>query len=102
MVNAKCLTRGNSVRNNPIAEQDMVTAEDMFSKGSSCLKGKTTRRTLKGIVNDAMSILRELQNRKDVMSHVDTIHVNGMPFLASIGYPIVFRTCSSMQGTSHK
>ena len=94
--------RGNSVRNNPIVEQDMVMAEDMFGEDLSCLKGKTTRRTLKAIINDAMSIPWELRNRKDIALHIDAICVNMMPFLTLIGHPIMFRMCSSMQGTLHE
>ena len=80
----------------------MVMAEDIFGKDPSHLEGKTTRRTPKAIVDDTIAVPRELRDRKDVVPHIDTICINGMPFLASIGHPIVFRMCSSMQGTLHK
>ena len=77
-------------------------AEDVFGKDLSHLKGKTTRRTSKAIIDDAIAVPWELRNRKDIMSHINTICINGTPFLALIGYPIMFRMCSSMQGTSHE
>jgi len=100
--NVKRLMRANSIGNNPVTEQDMVVAEDIFGEDLSCLKGKTTRRTPKATVNDTITVPRELRNRKDVVLHVDAISTNGMPFLASIGCPITFRMCSSVQGTTHE
>ena len=94
--------QGNSVRNNPVTEQDMVMAEDIFGKNLSHLKGKTTRRAPKAIINDTITVPRELCNRKDVVLHINATCINGTPFLTSIGYPIVFRVCSSMQGTLHE
>ena len=80
----------------------MAVAEGTFGKDLSCLKGKTTRRTPKAIINDTMTVLQELRNRKDVVSHVNAICINGMPFLTLIGHPITLRVCSSMQGTLHE
>ena len=61
----------------------MIVAEDVFGKDLSHLKGKTTRRTPKAIINDTMSIPQELGNRNNVVLHVNVICINRMPFLAS-------------------
>ena len=66
----------------------MVVAEDVFGKDLSHLKGKTTRRTPKAIVNDTNAVPRELRNRKDIVLHIDNIYTNGIPFVTSIGYPL--------------
>jgi len=66
--------QGNSVRNNPVTEQDMIVAEDIFGKDLSHLKGKTTRQTPKAIVNDTIAVPRELHNTKDRVAHRCHLH----------------------------
>ena len=57
--NVKHSMKGNSVRNNPVTEQDMIMAEDVFGKDPSYLKGKTTKRTPKAVIDDTIAVPRE-------------------------------------------
>ena len=69
----------------------------------SFLKGKTTRSSPKPVKHDKIAIPKELyQKHKDITYHMDTMYVNGIPFLTSVGYPIYYRGCKSMDSTTHK
>jgi hypothetical protein len=86
---------GRSLTNCPITRQDAINAHAIFGRDVGSVKGKTTRRQLKGI-------LRSVENSnipKSIMEHyryltvcVDIMFVNKIPFFMSISRNICFIT----------
>ena len=100
--NYKRIIQSNMIRNCPVTVDDINIAEDIFGKDIAYLKGKTTRTTPKAVIKDKIKIPREIYERhNEITLHMDTIYINGMAFLTSIGYPICYRMCTPLPSTTH-
>ena len=85
----------NCIRNQPFTEDDITVAEKIFGPDVATVKGKTTRRKSKPYVRDVVSIPPELiQAQRNVHLCMDTMFVNGMPFLTTISKNIYYRTAT--------
>jgi len=74
----------------------------MFGPDISHSKGKSTRSSPRPVKQDDVAAPKEIhQKNKEIAFHVDTTCVNGLPFLTSVGHPICFRGCKSIDSTVH-
>jgi len=46
--------------------------------------------------------MKTSQKHKDIAHHMDAMHANGIPFLASVGTPMCYGGCKAMDSTTHK
>jgi len=100
--NFKAIMRGNMIKNCPAAVKDAEMAEDMFGPDVSHSKSASTRSSPRPAKHDEIAVPKEIhQKLKEIAFHVDAMHVNGLPFLASAGCPICSRGCKSMDNTAH-
>ena len=76
----------NSIKNSSITRRDMLIAKEMLDKVS--MLHKKTRRYQPNTINIYSKTVEVLQNIKDYYSKVDIsvdiMHLNNIPFLASI------------------
>eukprot|EP00978_Attheya_sp_CCMP212_P034752 scaffold147344_cov30-Attheya_sp.AAC.1 len=83
----------NVVQDNPITIEDVKLAENIFGPDVATLKGKTTRRKQIPVVEDMISVPRELvQAQQHVTLAMDGMTVNSLKFLATISKNIYYRT----------
>jgi hypothetical protein len=85
---------GNSLPNCPINRQGAINAHTIFGRDLGSIKGKTTRRQLKGILRNAASnIPHELMaHYRDITLCIDIMFVNKISFFVSISRNIRFIT----------
>ena len=96
--NYKNIIRSNMIKNCPVTEQDIDLAEEIYGPDVSYLKGKTVRTKPTIVKNDSIQLPKEITERDiEVTLYVDTIFVNGIPFMATIGYPMYYRTCDRVE-----
>ena len=99
----KILVKSNAVANCPVTLEDITIAENVYGPSIAALKGKTTRRTPNPVINDYIEVPQELvAKHKEVELSIDTLYVNGMPFLATISKDIKFRTCQWLEHKTMK
>ena len=85
------------IKNCPIATSDIERMTKIWGKDIAVLKGKTVRRTPRKIPTEIFEIPKELyENCSKVQLHMDTFYICQMAFLATIGHPMYYRTCVSM------
>ena len=89
------------IKNCPVTTEDVEMAEATFGKSIACLKGKTARSKPKEVVNDLTKTPKEICSKREITLHVDTMHIDGLPFLTSIGCPICHRKCTALETTTH-
>ena len=90
MQDFKCMIRSNVIKDCPITLEDIRKAELICGKDVGALKGKTTKTKNAPHVRDLMVPPKALiKKNRDVTLCVDTIHANGMPFLATISKNIM-------------
>jgi hypothetical protein len=85
---------GNSLPNCPINRQDAINAHAIFGRDIGSIKGKTTRRKLKGILGSVANNLPKeiIETYRDVTLCIDIMFVNKIPFFLSISRKIRFIT----------
>jgi hypothetical protein len=85
---------GNSFPNCPINRQDAINAHAIFGRDIGSIKGKTTRRKLKGILGSVANNLPKeiMETYRDVTLCIDIMFVNKIPFFLSISRIIRFIT----------
>ena len=89
----KTMINLNAIKDNPITVQDIEMAEKIFGPDISNLKGKTTRKKPLPVVEDYITIPKELTRaQKDVTLCMDTIKINGLYFLTTISKNLHYRT----------
>ena len=97
----KAIIRMNCIKNNPITIEDVNIAEKVFGPDIGSLKGKSTRRKPIPVVQDVIEIPPELITaQKNVVLCMDTMKVNGLPFLTTISKNIMYRTAEWASGTT--
>ena len=92
--NFKYVLKGNMIRNCPVTIEDVKIAEDIWGKDISYLKGKTTRSRPQVVKSDLIEIPKELKVKGYLVTLcIDTVYIDGIGLLTSIGYPIYYRKC---------
>ena len=100
--NYKAIIQANAIKNCPVTIEHIKRAEDIFGPDISYLKGKTTRSSPKPVINDEIDIPKEIyEKHQDLTFHMDTMFINGIGFLTSVGHPIYYRMCKPIDSTSH-
>jgi hypothetical protein len=83
----------NLITNNPIMQEDIVVAEQVFGPDISSLKGKTTRKAPTPVVNDYINIPQELFMKQDkIVLCINGIKVNGLTFLTTISKNLYYQS----------
>jgi hypothetical protein len=81
----------NLITNNPITQEDIAIAEQVFRTLISSLKGKTTRKTPSPIVNNYIKIPEKLYTKQEnIVLCINGIKVNGLTFLTTISKNIYY------------
>ncbi|KAL7577185.1 hypothetical protein ACA910_003520 [Epithemia clementina (nom. ined.)] len=97
----KMIVQSNVIRNSPVTVEDIDLAEQIFGPDIGSLKGKSTRQRPTPIVNDYIEIPSELiLQHEDVQLCIDTMFINGLPFLTTISRQIMYRTACYLQQQS--
>jgi hypothetical protein len=89
----KKIIRMNAIRNCPVTIDDILIAEKVFGPDIGTLKGKSTRQKPAPIVQEYVDIPKELiLAQENVTLCIDTMFVNGLPFLTTVSRNIMYRT----------
>jgi len=82
----------NWIRNNPVTEEDILRARDIFGDDVAYLKGHMTHQKPLKYVDDVISIPSELTSKcSKITLHMDNLIISGRVFLSAIGKPIYYR-----------
>ena len=82
--------------------EDIDIAEDIFGKDVPALNGKSTCSKPPSVRQDIVEIPSELlEKHQDLELCIDTMHINGVPFLTSINRSIKYRSVVPLKGKSH-
>jgi hypothetical protein len=86
---------GKSLRNCPITRQDAVNAHAILGRDLGSIKGKTTRRSIKGILRSVANNIPKsiLSQYRDITLCIDIMFVNRIPFFMSMSRNLRFITC---------
>ena len=88
----------NLIKDCPVTIEDIKVAETIYGKDIATLKGKTTRRTSKPVVNDYIEVPVGLKNlHRNVELCTDIMCVNQIPFLVTISKRMQYRTAWVMR-----
>jgi len=100
----RALIRSNMIENNPITIEQAILAEKIFTdKDRSTLKGTSRRRQPKRVEPSVISIPPELMSKIDNMVLcIDTMKVNGIPFLTCIDRTVRYRLAMPLHSTTDK
>eukprot|EP00978_Attheya_sp_CCMP212_P016799 scaffold44333_cov30-Attheya_sp.AAC.2 len=97
------ILRMNIVKDNPITIEDIRLAKKIFGPDVATLKGKTTRRKPMVVIEDAITIPRELvQAQQHVTMAMDGMTVNSLKFLAIISKNLFYRTAHYVESKKPK
>ncbi len=81
----KAVIQMNCIANNPVTVEDINVAEKIFGPDIGVLKGKSTRTKPLPVVRNHVKIPAEIiNNHADVDLCMDTLKINGLPFLATV------------------
>jgi hypothetical protein len=71
----------NIIANNPVTQDNINMAENIFRPDIDTLKGKTTRMKPTPIIEDYIEIPNEIiKAQHNIMLCINTMYVNRMPF----------------------
>ena len=88
----------NGIRDCDVTLEDIDTAEQIFGKDVASLKGKTVRQKVAPVVHNVVSIPPELMKiHHNIELCIDTLFVNGLPFLTTISKNIKYRTATFLE-----
>ena len=89
----KAIIKTNMIKNNPVAIDDVVIAEELFRPDVGLLKGKTVRTKMSEARQDIVQIPKELiKMHKRVDLYIDIMKVCGLWFLTTISKHLMYRT----------
>ena len=98
----KAAMQGNMIKDCPVTIRAIEMSEDVCGPDLACLKSKTTRSKPPQIRDNEIMIPKEIYSKhRKLTLHVDTMCACGLPFLASVGWPIYYRGCVPMENTKH-
>jgi hypothetical protein len=81
----KAILQINLIANNPVTNEDIDIAEEIFGPDIGSLKGKTTRKKPTLVINDYVNIPQKLMlKQQNIVLCIDGIKVNGLMFLTTI------------------
>jgi hypothetical protein len=93
--------RAGLFKNCTITEEAIDHAQAIYGKDTSTLKGKSTRKTPKKVIDDWIAIPRELTEHNELLElFVDHMFVNNAIFLTCIDGTVKFRMCKAVPNTS--
>jgi hypothetical protein len=93
--------RAGLFKNCTITEEAIDHAQAIYGKDTSTLKGKSTRKTPKKVIDDWIAIPRELTEHNELLElHIDHMFVNNAIFLTCIDGTVKFRMCKAVPNTS--
>ena len=87
----KALIQMNTIQNCPVTGEDVDLAQKIFGPDIASVKGKTTRQKPTPVRTHVVQLPPELKTtQRDAALCIDTLHVNGMPFLGTITRRIMY------------
>eukprot|EP00934_Nitzschia_sp_Nitz4_P004202 Nitzschia sp. Nitz4//scaffold466_size5842//986//4399//NITZ4_009198-RA/size5842-processed-gene-0.7-mRNA-1//-1//CDS//3329552510//4192//frame0 len=93
----KAILRTNMIKNNPVTLDDVNAAERIYGPDIGALKGKSVRTRPNPVVADYIEVPKQLyEDQRDITLAIDTMKINGIPFLATISHNILYRTVEWM------
>ncbi|KAL7556597.1 hypothetical protein ACA910_003488 [Epithemia clementina (nom. ined.)] len=97
----KMIVQSKVIRNNLVTVEDIDLADQIFGPDIGSLKGKLIRKRPTPIVNDYIEIPSELiRQHEDVQLCINTMFINGLPFLTTTSRHIMYRTACYLQQQS--
>ena len=76
---------GQSIKNFPVTNEDIVVAYKIFGTNSHSLEGKTTRGKANAVIQDCVDIPKEiLELHKIVLLTADIIFISKIAFVVSL------------------
>ena len=98
----KMIIRSNMVKNCNKTEYDVDLAQVIFGPDISYAKGKTTRRKPVAVINNTIQIPKEFKYKHhQIQLYMDTMYVNELGFLNTIGHPIFYREAVPIENNTH-
>ena len=95
----KWLIKNNQIKNWEVSVWNIDTAQEIWGKDISDLKGKTVQGKPTLVASDCIKIPKEIANlKKTVFLTADIFFVNGIPFFISLGRKIDFTGVSHLKG----
>ena len=83
--------------------EDIKIAENIFGPDMATLKGKSTRKTPKPVLQDWIELPREiLEKQSKIELCMDTMYVNGVGLMTAIDRTIKFRPVEYMESKEHQ
>ena len=99
----KVIIHMNLIKDNPVMLDDIKIAEAIYGPNIGSLKGKTTHRKPKPVIDDFIEIPSELyEKQKHIVLCIDAIKINGIPFLTTVSHNLLYRTCQWVQHQTSK
>jgi hypothetical protein len=75
----------NRIKNFPVTLEDIKICEKIFGPDIYAMKGKTTRKTTKQVINDYVEVPKELvEAHKHVVLCMDIMYIDGVPLLTTV------------------
>ena len=91
----------NLIRNNPVTNEDVQWATQIYGPYIGQLKAQTTRRRPNPVVDTSIDITDELlEVQKDVTITMDGLTINYLKLFSTISLHIYFRTMHYMPNTT--
>jgi hypothetical protein len=99
----KHLVQTNQIKNCPVTLEDIKICEKIFGPDIYAMKGKTTRKTPKQVINDFVEVPKELvEAHKHVVLCMDIMYIDGVPLLTTVSKYIKYITVRYIKGRSDK
>ncbi len=96
----KYVVQSNSIKDNPVTEEDIKIAEDIFGPEVAVMKGRNTRSRPTPVTQDYIAVPKKLMKiHNNVHLFMDIMYVNELPFLTCISKNIMFRHAVSLKNT---
>jgi hypothetical protein len=95
----KHMVSSNMIKNCPVTSIEVTNANKIFGPDLATLKGKTVRITPPPVATDYVQIPKEIMSlNRNITLTIDTMFVNGLPFMVSIYRKIKFTTVEYLLG----
>ncbi len=99
----KKLFQTNAIKDNPFNQRDLEIAEDIFGKARSTIQGKSTRKTPTSVITDIVDIPDCIyEKHHEIELCIDTMFINGIPFLMTIDKTIKYRCCMPLRNLENE